>query len=115
MKTLKQLTENGKRCIYVLCETDEENKMFQKQAEEEGFLGLDGHTRPTEFPFCKHYGINADMTMGYVFGMAWYYNRRAKEHGYPVIDYGKYARGEEDYILRDAEEEDPAGKEGETI
>ena len=95
MRTLKQLTENDAGFVYILCETDEDNERFQRQAEEEGFIGLDGHTRPTEFPFCKHYGLNGDMTMGYVFGMAWYYISRGKLRDRLVIDYGKYARGEE--------------------
>ena len=75
-------------------------------------MGLDGHTRPTEFPFCKHYGLNDDMTMGYVFGMAWYYALKVRNH--LVIDYGKYARGEEDYVLHGAES-DKVGKEGESV
>lgn len=109
MRTLRQLTENGEGCVYILCETDDENAKFKEQAEAEGFMGLDGHTRPTEFPNCKHYGLNDDMTMGYVFGMAWYHFRRLKERKRLMIDYGKYARGEEDYVLPAAE---AVGKEG---
>ena len=100
MKTLKQLTENEYGCVYVICKTDEENEQFKRQAEDEGFLGVDGHTKPTELPNCKHYGLNNDMTMGYVFGIAWHHIVQGKTGHKPVIDYGKYVAGEENYIYK---------------
>lgn len=97
MRQLKELLKIKDRA-WIYCENEELQKQFLAQAEEEGFLALDGEC-PTKLSLHPLYGIHEDMTMGYLSIMIWHLS--FPENGadpYFRVDYKKYISGEEDYI-----------------
>ena len=99
MHTLKSLIENNET-VWFYCANEELQKQFLKQSEEEGFLALNGQ-KPTEL-FNQHfYGINDDMTMGYLSNMIWCLTFQTGKDSHLRIDYGKYIADEEDYICHE--------------
>ncbi len=96
MHLLKNLIENNST-IWVYCESEDSQKEFLKQAEDEGFLALNGQ-KPTELYHQYLYGINDDMTMGYLSNMIWCLTFQAGNDKHVRIDYKKYISGREDYI-----------------
>ena len=95
MRTLKSLVKNAST-VWFYCANEELQKQFLKQAETEGFLALNGQ-KPTEL-FCQHfYGINDDMTMGYLSNMIWCLTFRTGKDTHVRVDYEKYICGEEDF------------------
>lgn len=99
MRLLKDLIENNST-VWFYCESKDSQEKFLKQAETEGFLALNGQ-KPTEL-FHQHlYGINDDMTMGYLSNMIWCLTFQTGKDEHVRIDYEKYVAEEEDYICHD--------------
>ena len=93
MRSLKDLIKNDST-VWIYCEDKKLQKLFLFQAETEGFHALDGD-KPTELSLHKFYGINDEMTMGYVSGMVWSKTRETAQDRHIRIDYGKYITGKE--------------------
>ena len=96
MRTLKSLI-NGNDTVWFYCATKNLQEQFLKQAEDEGFMTLNGQ-KPTELFNQYFYGIYSDMTMGYLANMIWCLTFRTGMDTHIRIDYEKYCSGEEDYI-----------------
>ena len=107
MRALKSLLETEPH-VWLCCATEELQIQFLEQAEAEGFICMNGQ-KPTELFHSPYYGIDQDMTMGYVSTMCWVLSSKypghviivgRDEHMDPIrIDYGKYIAGETDYII----------------
>ncbi len=67
MNTLKALVEKN-HVVWIYCRTKELSKQFLRQCEDEGFLALNGQ-KPTELGLNDLFGINHNMTMGYLMRM----------------------------------------------
>lgn len=100
MNTLKALVEKN-HVVWMYCRTKELSKQFLRQCEDEGFLALNGQ-KPTELGLNDLFGINHNMTMGYLMRMCWALGDSGAaidvgtgEHvSRPVrIDYEKYLEG----------------------
>ena len=99
MRLLKDLIKNNST-VWVYCESEDTQDQFLQQAESEGFLALNGQ-KPTEL-FHQHlYGINDDMTMGYLSNMIWCLTFQTGKDEHVRIDYEKYLADEEDYVCHD--------------
>ncbi len=97
MRNLKELFANNES-VWLLCETEALQKQFLSQAEEEGFLAMNGD-HPSDLSFQPLYGLHDDMTMGYLSVMIW--SMTFPENGEDShfrVNYGKYIAGEDDYI-----------------
>ena len=96
MKTLKSLFGNNET-VWIYCENSSCQEQFLKQAEDEGFLALNGQ-KPTELSRQMLYGINDDMTMGYLSVMIWTRTFRAGMDSHFRVDYRKFISGDEDFV-----------------
>lgn len=96
MRTLKSLIENNET-VWFYCATPNLQEHFLKQAEDEGFRALNGQ-KPTELFNQYFYGINDDMTMGYLSNMIWCLTFRTGNDPHFRVDYEKYIAEEDDYI-----------------
>lgn len=95
MRTLKALVEENEN-VWIYCKDEPLQVRFLEQLEEEGFLALNGQ-KPTELFHHQLYGINDDMTMGYLAVMIWWMTFK-DEDTHIRVDYEKYISGEEDYF-----------------
>ena len=100
MKLLKSLFENNGQ-VWIYCENQAYQEKFLKQAEEEGFLALNGQ-KPTEMFRHQLYGINDDMTIGYLAVMIWTLTFQTGKDSHLRVDYGKYISGDDDFICHTA-------------
>ena len=96
MPTLKNLTDKYQD-VWVLCENEHLQQLFLKQAEEEGFVALNGQT-PTELYHQKFYGISDDMSMGYLSSMIWSLTKKPDDK-HVRIDYSKLLDNDEPFLL----------------
>ena len=97
MHTLKDLLKQSSS-VYIFCETEEIQINFLNQSEKEGFLALNGQ-KPTELFHQNFYGINDDMSIGYVSSMCWTLSyRNLHEDTNLRVNYDRYTSGEDDYI-----------------
>ena len=96
MRLLKDLITNYSK-VWIYCENEGSQEKFLKQAEEEGFLALNGQ-QPTELFHHHLYSINDDMTMGYLSNMIWCMTFQTGMDKHVRIDYEKYISDDEDYI-----------------
>jgi len=99
MRTLKSLIEHNET-VWFYCATKNLQRGFLKQAEDEGFLALNGQ-KPTELFDQYLYGINDDMTMGYLSNMIWCLTFQTGKDTHVRVDYEKYISDEEDYICHE--------------
>ena len=103
MKTLKELaTYYGNAWVY--CRNEELQIRFLTQLEEEGFSALNGQ-KPTELFHHTRYGINDDLTMGYLSGMIWCLSAQNPNDNHIRIDYEKYLADKEDIFYHMSEKE----------
>ena len=107
MRSLKALIEQNDS-VWIYCKDEPLQVQFLEQAESEGFLALNGQ-KPTELFHHMLYGIDSDMTMGYLSNMCWCLTFREGDT-HVRVDYGKYIAGEEDYICHTS----PLKKVGQT-
>lgn len=91
MRLLTDLFER-QPTVWIYCEDEKLQKLFLLQAESEGFRALNGD-KPTKLSLRKYYGINDDMTMGYLAGMIWCMTKKNKQDQHDRVDYGKYISG----------------------
>ena len=105
MKTIKELVRLYGD-VWVYCKNEELQVQFLNQAENEGFIALNGQ-KPSELFHHKLYGLSDDMTMGYLSGMVWCYSARNPKDTIIRIDYEKYLSDEEDilYVLTESDKE----------
>lgn len=95
MRLLKELITHNST-VWVYCENEALQKHFLKQAEIEGFHAINGQ-KPTELFHHQLYGINDDMTVGYLAVMIWTLTFQTGKDEKVRIDYGKYISDDEDY------------------
>lgn len=88
MRLLKDLIQNAST-VWIYCESEALQKHFLKQAETEGFRAINGQ-KPTELFKHQLYGINDDMTVGYLSAMIWSLTFQTGSDEHIRIDYGKY-------------------------
>ena len=96
MRLLKDLIQNNPT-VWFYCESEALQKHFLKQAEDEGFVALNGQ-KPTELFHHRLFGINDDMTVGYLSVMIWSLTFQTGNDSHLRVDYGKYISDDEDYI-----------------
>lgn len=82
--------------IWIYCDCENSQVKFLKQAQNEGFIALNGQ-KPTDLFRHKLYGISDDMTMGYLASMIWSLTFRENDN-HIRVDYRKYLSGEEAYF-----------------
>ena len=108
MRSLKALFKKENH-VWIACESDDLQKCFLEQAEDEGFICLNGQN-PTEMFHRQFYGIDQNMSVGYVSAMNWFLSAKCPGHVISTltgeyiidpfrVDYGKYIAGEEDYFI----------------
>ena len=100
MRTLRSLVENNSQ-VWIFCRNDGLQADFLEQAENEGFIALNG-VKPHNLCHRSLYGINDDITMGYLAAMIWVLSAKAdkyKDH-HVRVDYERYIAGEDDYLYR---------------
>ncbi len=105
MMTLKELAEQYGD-VWIYCRDESLQERFLSQAEEEGFLTLNGQ-KPAELRHQILYGIFDDMTMGYLSGMVWCYSARNPGDNHIRVDYEKYLNDESDifYHIKDSDKQ----------
>ncbi len=86
--------------VWIRCADKRLQKLFLWQAENEGFLTVNGQ-KPTELNCQELYGISADMTMGYLSGMIWSLTKNNPYDNHTRIDFGKYISGLDALIIID--------------
>lgn len=98
MRTLKSLIEN-KPDVWIFCRNERLQKVFLLQAENEGFLTINGQN-PNTLNHHRLYGITNKMKVGYLSAMIWVFTSKAgsKKNYTKRIDYEKYLAGESDYL-----------------
>ena len=98
MRELKDLVKDNEQ-VWIYCENESLQSKFLNQAETEGFMALNGQ-KPTELFHHQLYGINSDMTMGYLAIMIWClsFPKDGSVDPHLRVNYEKYISGEEDYI-----------------
>jgi len=100
MRTVSNLFKHDGR-IYVYLSSRNIGKLFQQNAENEGFTFGDG-VKPTEREFDDIFALKRDWTICYV-GWVGHMAFRHPENvvGEPLvrIDYGKYLAGRDDYVM----------------
>lgn len=96
MHLLKDLI-NKYPVVWIRCENEYIQRLFLLQAELEGFIALNGQ-KPTELSLQKLYGINDDMTMGYLSGMVWCLTMKNPDDAHVRIDFSKYVIGQDAMI-----------------
>lgn len=99
MRLLRDLIRDNST-VWFYCESEDLQAAFLAQAEAEGFLTLNGH-KPSELFHQYFYGINDDLTMGYLSNMIWCMTFQTGLDQHVRIDYGKYISDEEDYICHE--------------
>ena len=99
MRLLKSLIEENES-VWIYCKDEALQIQFLEQAENEGFLALNGQ-KPTELFHHQLYGINDDMTMGYLAVMIWCMTFKQGDT-HVRVDYDKYISGDEDYICHES-------------
>ena len=97
MKSLKDLTDKY-HYVWIRCVDEKLQRQFLLQAENEGFLALNGQ-KPTELECHELYGICDDMTMGYLSAMVWSLTMKNLGDDHVRIDYGRYIE-EKDAMIR---------------
>ena len=95
MRLLKDLIQNNPTAWFY-CESEALQKHFLKQAEDEGFVALNGQ-KPTELFHHRLYGINDDMTVGYLSAMIWSLTFQTGNDDHLRVDYGKFISDNENY------------------
>ena len=108
MRSLKKLLETESH-VWLACEDKDLSVRFLKQAEDEGFICLNGQ-KPTELFPSRFFGISKSLKLGYVSAMVWFLSAQHPGHALDVetsqhldpirIDYGKYIAGREDYVIQ---------------
>lgn len=83
-------------CVWIYCRTEALAERFLKQCEDEGFRALNGQNPASLFSH-NLYGINDDMTMGYLSGMIWSLTARNSDDKHVRVDYEKFISDEDDY------------------
>ena len=101
MRLLKDLIESNST-VWIYCESEYWEVEFLKQAEAEGFLALNGQ-KPTDLYHQHLYGINEDMTLGYLSNMIWCMTFQSGVDKNIRIDYEKYITDKEDYICHETQ------------
>ena len=96
MRVLKDLFQKSST-IWFFCENEDLQVEFLNQAETEGFRTMDNQ-HPTSLFHHKLYGINDNMTMGYLSAMIWNLTLKNDNDTHIRVDYGKYISDEEDYF-----------------
>ena len=96
MRTLKSLIEKNKK-VWFYCGTEDLQKRFLEQAENEGFVTMRGE-KPSALSLHRLYGINSEGTMGYISNFIWYLSFQTGSSDILHIDYDRYISGENDYI-----------------
>ena len=100
MRTLRELIQNNS-IVWIYCENKEQQIHFLTQAENEGFLALNGQ-KSSELYCQRLYGISDNMTMGYLSSMCWSLTFREGDN-HVRVNYGKYIAGEVDYMYHKPE------------
>ena len=85
--------------VWIFCRTEDLQIQFLNQLETEGFKALNGQN-PTELFHHQLYGINDDMTMGYLSSMIWVFSARNACDDPIRVDYEKYITDEDDYFVK---------------
>ena len=98
MRTLKSLIKN-KPDVWIFCRNERLQRVFLLQAENEGFLTINGQN-PNTLNHHQLYGITNKMKVGYLSAMIWVFTAKAgsKKNNTERIDYEKYLAGESDYL-----------------
>ena len=96
MRLLKDLFQNN-LTVWIYCENETLQKQFLTQAEKEGFHAINGQN-PTDLFLHKLYGINDNMTIGYLSAMIWNLTLKNGDDNHLRVDYGKYIAAEEDFF-----------------
>ena len=96
MRTLKSLIEKNKK-VWFYCGTEDLQKRFLEQAEEEGFITMRGEN-PASLALQRLYGINNEGTMGYISNFIWYLSFQTGSKDILQIDYARFISGEENFI-----------------
>ena len=98
MRTLKLLIEN-KPDVWIYCRNECLQRYFLWQAENEGFLAINGQN-PISLNHHQLYAITNNMKLGYMSAMVWVLSAKSKIKRNPPtrIDYEKYLAGESDYL-----------------
>ena len=98
MQTLKSLVAN-KSDVWIFCKNEYLQKHFLWQAENEGFLALNGQN-PSALNHHQLYAITNDMKVGYLSAMIWALTKKAgnTKNAPTRIDYEKYLACENDHL-----------------
>lgn len=96
MRTLKSLIKKNKK-VWFYCGTEDLQKRFLQQAEEEGFVTMRGEI-PSSLSLQRLYGINSEETMGYISHFTWYLSFQTGNKDILRIDYDRFISGEDDFI-----------------
>lgn len=98
-RTIRALREYPTEKVYVYLHSDACCKEFYQRAEEEGFRF--GTIKPTENHVSDWIAILEERELAYVgfIGHMACQNRKAAAGGLTVVDYEKYASGENDFLL----------------
>ena len=96
MRTLKSLIEKNMK-VWFYCGTEDLQKKFLEQAEEEGFATMRGED-PISLSLQRLYGINSEGTMGYISHFIWYLSFQTGGNNILHIDYARFISEEEDFI-----------------
>ncbi len=96
MRSLKSLIEKNKK-VWFYCGTEDLQKRFLEQAEEEGFVTMQGEA-PSTLSLQRLYGINCEGTMGYISNSIWYLSFHTGGQDILHIDYDRFISGEAEFI-----------------
>ena len=97
MRTLRSLLENNSQ-VWIFCRDENLQIAFLEQADKEGFIALNGE-KPVNLFHHRLYGLNPDMTMGYLSSMIWAKTLKINPDKDDIIriDYEKFLAGIPDY------------------
>jgi len=96
MRTLQSIIEKNMK-VWFYCGTEDLQKKFLEQAEEEGFVTMRGED-PTFLSLQRLYGINSEGTIGYISHFIWYLSFQTGNKDILRIDYDSFLSGKEDFI-----------------
>lgn len=100
MRTVEKLMRMDGR-VFVYLGSDEAKYRFLADAESEGFTFRNG-VKPADGPCSNLYVLNDDRTLNYpgCIGHMAFHNPKSYVSSKMIrIDYGKYASGQDDYIM----------------
>lgn len=96
MRQMEELFEENKRVWFYVAE--EWGHLFFEELQRIDAKFMNGDDIKAE-DIGMLMGVGRDKTVGYISYFIWYYSFNSKNAMYPKVDYGKYCRGESNYVI----------------